>query len=309
MEKKRRIRLSSEKRLLRSATWASLVVSGVLILLKGFAWLSTGSVAMLGSLADSALDFIASLGIFYSLRISQTGTSSDYRFGRGKAEAVAAFVQAGLIGGSALFVLEESVSRALSGVEVRFGYVGILVSGFAFLATLGLVIYQRYVLSRAYSLAIKADSMHYVTDLLGNAGVMVALLLSQFGLGWADPVAGFGIALWLLWSGWLIVRESLGVLLDRELSDTEREQIVAVVDLHREVLSVSGLRTRQAGSDKFIELTVALDGNMRLYRSHAVMASLKADLEVQFPGSDVVIRLAPYGSSFEGGEAHFGGGG
>ena len=296
---KPRARLNAEKRLLRSATWASLTVAGVLVLLKGFAWLTTGSVAMLGSLADSALDFVASLGVFYSLRLSHGGASAEYRFGRGKAEAVAAFVQAGLITGSALFVLSESVARALAGAEVQFGGVGVGVAAFALAATLGLVLYQRYVLARAYSLAVKADSMHYMTDLLGNGAVLVALVLSQFGWLWADPVAGFGIALWLLWSAWEITRESMGVLLDRELSAAERERIAAVAAAPSEVLAVSGLRTRAAGADKFIELTVEMDSNMRLYRGHAVMALVKSDLQTEFPGADVVIRLAPYGA-FEG---------
>ena len=143
---------------------------------------------------------------------------------------------------------------------------------------------------------MEADALHYVTDLAGNGMVLLALVLAEFGLHWADPVAGLLIAAWLLWSAWEISSESVGVLLDRELEAEERTRILSAAQGVEGVLGVAGLRTRQAGGRKFVELALELDSNLRLYRCHVITSAVRAELQTLFPGADVVVHFRPYGA-------------
>ena len=293
-------RVSAEEQLLRRVTFASLVVAGGLIILKAIAWLATGSVAMLGSLLDSCLDFLASCGAAFSVRLALRAEDPDHRFGHGKAEAIAAFIQAGLVLLSAVWIIQESFVRMLTGgVEIPYGVIGVIVSLIALAATVGLVLYQKYVLSRVESLAVKADSLHYLSDIFGNGLVLLAFLASGMGLTWADPLGGLAVAGWLLWSAREIALEALDTLMDRELEAEDREEILRLVRARSEVLNVVRLRTRRAGRRKFMEVRVALDGAMRLYRGQAVAAGIASDLEAAFQGADVTVSLAAYDGSEE----------
>ena len=186
-------RVSAEEQLLRRVTFASLVVAGGLIILKAIAWLATGSVAMLGSLLDSCLDFLASCGAAFSVRLALRAEDPDHRFGHGKAEAIAAFIQAGLVLLSAVWIIQESFVRMLTGgVEIPYGVIGVIVSLIALAATVGLVLYQKYVLSRVESLAVKADSLHYLSDIFGQWLGVVGVSCQWYGLDLGRPAWRIG---------------------------------------------------------------------------------------------------------------------
>lgn len=283
-------------RLMRLATIASVAVAAILIVVKFGAWLYTDSVSLLSTLIDSLLDAAASLVNFFAVKQALTPPDREHRFGHGKAEPLAALGQAAFITGSAVFLVFEAAHRFYDPQPVVNSDVGIAVMVFAIVMTFGLTRFQAYVVRKTGSLAIKADSLHYLGDLLINGAVIVALVLvSQLGWVYADPLFGMGIAAYIVYNAWLIARDALDMLMDRELPNEERARIRDLVVRHPDVLNMHDLRTRSAGRMLFIQLHLELDGGLSLYRAHEIADEVEAELMAAFPGAEVIIHQDPYG--------------
>ena len=283
-------------RLMRLATYASVGTASVLIAVKLVAWLYTDSVSLLSTLIDSVLDAFASIVNLLAVRHALQPADRDHRFGHGKAEPLAALAQATFISGSALFLVIEAGHRLFSPVPVAHTGFGIGVMIFAIAATFLLTRFQAYVVRKTGSIAIKADSLHYLSDLLVNASVVVALLLvSQLGWIWADAIFGLGIAAYILFNAWQIARGAYDMLMDRELPEEERQQIKEIVKAHPEVIDLHDLRTRASGRDTFIQIHLELDGELTLLRSHEIADEVEARLREAFPGAEVLIHQDPHG--------------
>ena len=284
--------------LMRRAAIASVGVALFLVAIKAFAWVTSHSVALLASLADSTLDLFVSLLNLLAIRHSLTPADAEHRFGHGKAEPLAGLAQATFIAASALFLILESVKRLLTPQPVTNGGTALVVMGISIAATLGLVAYQRRVVARTGSLAVAADRLHYAGDLLGNLGVVAALLLAGFlGWLWADPVIAIGVALILLQSAWEVARQSLDQLMDRELPDADRARIRAIAEGFAAVRGVHNLKTRQAGISTFIQFDIVLDGAMSLAQAHAVSDEVSAAIAAAWPGAQIVIHQDPEGQA------------
>lgn len=282
-------------RLMRLATYASVSVATTLILVKAGAWWMTDSVSLLSSLVDSLLDAGASLLNLLAVRHSLTPADEDHRFGHGKAESLSALGQAAFITGSGVFLAWEAIHRLVSPQEVQHGLIGIVVMVVSILLTLGLVRFQLHVLRRTRSAAIGADSLHYQGDLLMNAGVIVALVLSaELGLFIADPIIGFLIAAYILYNAWGILRSSINELMDRELPEEDRLTIARLALAHREVCAIHDLRTRSSGRDHFIQLHVEMDGQLPLVQAHDIADAVEAEIRAAFPDAEVLVHQDPY---------------
>ncbi|WP_268832734.1 cation diffusion facilitator family transporter [Pseudoalteromonas sp. SMS1] len=269
-------------------------MAGLMIVAKASAWLSSGSAAMLGSLTDSMLDVTASLMSFFVLSYALRPADDDHRFGHGKAEALAGLGQAAFISGSACFLAFHGVERLFNPVVINHSMMGVWVSIFAIFCTLLVVLVQHQVVKRTHSIAIKADSMHYKGDILLNIAVLVALLLSHYGIMWADSVFAIGVAGYLLYNCWDIARESADHLMDKELPEAEKEQIVGIATSHEAVYGVHNLRTRQSGKVKFVQLHLELDDDMPLMRAHQVADEVVAQIQAQSEGEiDVLVHQDP----------------
>jgi ferrous-iron efflux pump FieF len=282
--------------ILKRATYASVAVAVLLISVKFGAYLATASVSLLSTLLDSLLDAAASLVNLVAIRHALTPADREHRFGHGKAEPLAALGQSAFVAGSALLLLFEVGSRLVSPQPVSNTGLGIAVMAFAIAATVVLVAYQRSVVRRTGSLAIQADSLHYVGDILVNGAVIVALLLIDH-LGWlyVDPIFGAAIAAYILYNAWQIARGAFDMLMDRELSDADRQRIRAIALAHPEVQQVHDLRTRAAGPTSFIQFHLELDGDMPLIRAHSIADAVEADIRAAFPGAEVIIHQDPAG--------------
>jgi ferrous-iron efflux pump FieF len=283
-------------RLMRLATYASVGTATVLIGVKLVAWWYTDSISLLSTLIDSVLDVLASLVSLVAVRHALSPADREHRFGHGKAEPLAALAQAAFISGSALFLIFEAGRRLFNVEPVAHAQLGIWVMVFAVAATFVLTRFQAYVVRKTGSLAIEADSLHYLGDLLVNVSVIVALLLvSELGWLWADAVFGLGIAAYILVNAWRISRSAYQMLMDRELPDDERQRIKDIALAHDSVMSLHDLRTRASGPDTFIQIHLELDGAMSLYRSHEVADEVEAKIREAFPGAEVLIHQDPYG--------------
>ncbi len=285
------------KRLMRLATYASAGTASVLIAIKAFAFIMTGSTALLGSLLDSTLDLAASLINLFAVRYSLTEADDEHRFGHGKAESLGALGQGAIIAGSAVFLGWESIAQLTDPQPITSGNVGIIVMLISIALTFVLVLFQRYVVNRSGSVAIGADLLHYAGDLAMNAGVIVALILSGvFGWHVADPIIGLLIAAWLLRGAWRIAMTAFDQLMDRELPDDERERIKTAAVAVPGVDAVHDLRTRQSGIDTFVQIHVELDGGMRLYQAHVIADLVEAEVQLIHPGTEVFVHLDPSGA-------------
>lgn len=265
----------------------------MLVAAKLGAWLLTGSVSLLASLVDSMMDVLASAVNLAAVRWSLLPPDEEHRFGHGKAEALAGLGQAAFIAGSALFLLFHVIDRLLNPQPLEHLAVGLGIMAFSMVATALLIGFQRYVIRHTGSLAIRADSLHYLSDLLTNAGILLALGLVLAGWAWADPLIGLAVAAYILWSAIRIGLDGIDVLMDRELPAEDQERIVAIASATPGVLGVHDVRTRQSGATRFIQLHLELPADLRLAESHALVSRVQAALLRAFPDADVMIHQDP----------------
>ncbi|QDM40996.1 cation diffusion facilitator family transporter [Altererythrobacter sp. TH136] len=290
--------------LTRSAAYASIAVAALLAVLKTWAVWKSDSTAMLGSLADTGLDLVASIATLIGVWIAAQPADRDHRFGHGKAEALAALFQVVLIALSAAGIAMRAVGALVGGERVASADEGIVVSVIAMVATLGLLAWQRHVIRRTGSLAIKTDNVHYQSDLLLNLAVIAALALDRFvGIAGADPAFGLAIAAWLGWGAWRASSEAVNHLMDKEWPDDKREAFVAALAGHPELRGVHDLRTRTSGMHDFVQFHAAVDPRMTIAQAHRVMDELEARIEAEFPGVEVLIHPDPDGLVDEEGAA------
>jgi ferrous-iron efflux pump FieF len=287
----------SERSVLTSrAAFASIAMAVLLIGLKTWAAYQTSSMAMLGSLADSTLDLVASLVVLLGVRVAAQPADREHRFGHGKAEALAALAQVVIISISALFIGVRSVERLIGGVETAKAELGIGVSLIAIVFTFALIAYQRHVVRRTGSVAIATDRLHYASDLMLNASVIVALVLDQYaGVVGADAVFGLLIALWLAWGAWKSSSHALAQLMDREWPDSMREQFLAAARRFPELEGLHDLRTRTSGTHHFAQFHVWVPADWTVKEAHERMDRIEQELEAQFPATEILIHLDPEG--------------
>jgi ferrous-iron efflux pump FieF len=288
----------------RSAAFASIAVAVLLVALKGWAAWSTGSTAMLGSLADTALDMVASLATLAGVWVAAQPDDAEHRFGHGKAEALAAMFQVVLISISALGLALRAIEQMLGTARVEAAEQGIAVSLVAMMATLALLVWQRRVIARTGSLAIATDHVHYQSDLLLNLAVIAALALDQYGgIVGADPVFGLAIAAWLGWGAWKASARAIEQLMDREWPEDKKARFIAVLGRHPELRGVHDLRTRTAGNRDFVQFHAWVDPAMTVREAHRVMDEIEAKLLAEFPDVEILIHPDPDGLVDEAGQA------
>ncbi len=286
--------MTERQRLLQIATWAAVGVATALAILKLGAYLATGSIAMLSSLVDSLLDIGASTVNLLAVRQAQVPADDEHRFGHGKAEPLAGLAQAAFISGSALFLGIEAVQHLIDPRPIENTTVGLVVTVIALVATLALVLLQRHVAKKTGSVAIEADRLHYMTDILSN-GVVIAALVGAglFGITWLDPVLGLAMALVILKSAWSVGRQSIDMLMDRELPDAERAEIERRACAVAGVIGIHDLRTRRAGPDVFIDLHLELDDQMPLIDAHLISDAVEQAVMACTPNASVFIHQDP----------------
>ena len=282
--------------LMRRAAMASVATSLFLVAIKGFAYFASHSVAMLASMADSALDLFASSLNLLAIHHALTPADAEHRFGHGKAEPLAGMAQSAFITASALFLVIEAVSRIISPQPLDHSIEALATMCVAIVCTILLVLYQQRVVKSTGSLAVEADQTHYSSDLITNVGVVLALVLSAY-LGWtlADPLIAIGVAGIMLYAAFGVGRQALHQLMDRELPDEERAAIRRIAEAHTAVRNVHDLKTRMAGLHTFIQLHLALDPDMKLKDAHQISDAVEKAIQNAFPGAEVIIHQDPAG--------------
>ncbi|WP_311883555.1 MULTISPECIES: cation diffusion facilitator family transporter [unclassified Pseudomonas] len=280
-------------RLLRLATRASVAVACTLIIAKAIAWWLSGSVSMLAGLTDSALDGVTSmlnlLAVHYALRPAD----DDHRYGHGKAESLAGMAQALFIGGSAVLIAFQAYERIQHPEPLGAPWISIGVIVFSLLLTAALLTLQHRVIKQTGSNAVRADSLHYRSDMLLNGSILLALILAGMGFHQLDAWFGLGIAAYILWSAIQIARESFSVLMDEELPTDVSQHMLELACSVPGVLGAHDLRTRISGNHWFVQLHLELPGELTLSVAHGISDQAADAIHKAYPRAEVLVHADP----------------
>lgn len=280
-------------RLLRLATYASVLVAVILITLKAAVWYLSGSVSLLASLIDSLMDGGASLINLLAVSYALTPADKGHRFGHGKAEALAGLAQSIFISASALLVLWQGIEHLRHPVPLDAAWYGVAVMLLSIIATLILLRFQNHVIQRTGSTAIRADALHYRSDLLMNASIIIALVLAWYGITSADALFGIGVALFIGYGALQIGRDAVQILMDHELPDTVRTEALALARAVPGVVDVHDLRTRESGQQWFMQLHLELPGELSLNDAHELGEQVRHAILQRFPQAEVLVHKDP----------------
>ena len=282
--------------LVRSASIASLLVASTLIVLKSYGWITTTSVSLLGSLADSLIDFLASVFVFVAISYSILPADAKHRFGYGKSEGLAAFVQSLFIGISGIYVCFEATKRLLNPSQISQPSIAIWIILVSIVLTLALVMYQKYVVKKSKSIAIESDQYHYLTDTFINFSVLFSIAIT----GWTrfvfiDALVGLLISGVVLYTSVTLLKKSFKILLDQEIQSEDRDRIREIALDHPKVLGFHDLRTRDTGRKYIIQFHLELDPNMSLLESHEITDEVTDNVLKLYPDSELIIHTDPLG--------------
>ena len=280
--------------LTRKITRLSVTIAVVLTALKLAAWIASASIAALASLADSALDIVAALGTFLAVRYAASPPDREHRYGHGKGEAFASLLQAGLVFASAALVGQEAVLHLIRPEPIRAETWALGVMVVSTILTAILLRAQTRVLKQAHSLAVAGDRTHYLMDLVSNVAAVIgigaaALLHSPR----ADAAAGLVVAAWLVWGAVQVFRDASEQLLDHELPDGARAEIVSRMVSDPRVRGVHQLRTRASGPYVHVQMHADLDPELSLEQAHEVMVDAENRVLEAFPAADIIIHPDP----------------
>ncbi|MDI2143833.1 MULTISPECIES: cation diffusion facilitator family transporter [unclassified Pseudomonas] len=280
-------------RLLRLATRASVAVACTLIIAKAIAWWLSGSVSMLAGLTDSALDGVTSLLNLLAVHYALRPADDDHRYGHGKAESLAGMAQALFIGGSALLIAFQAYERIQQPEPLGAPWISIGVIVFSLLLTAALLMLQHRVIKQTGSNAVRADSLHYRSDMLLNGSILIALILAGLGFHQLDAWFGLGIAVYILWSAIQIARESFSVLMDEELPVNVSQHMLELACGVPGVLGAHDLRTRISGNHWFVQLHLELPGELTLSVAHGISDQAADAIHKAYPRAEVLVHADP----------------
>lgn len=279
--------------LVSRAAIAATIMASLLLLIKIFAWWYTGSVSILAALVDSLVDIAASLTNLLVVRYSLQPADEEHTFGHGKAESLAALAQSMFISGSALFLFLTGIQHLADPAPMNQPLVGVVVTVVALVSTLILVTFQRWVVRKTQSQAVRADMLHYQSDVMMNGAILVALALSWYGWHRADSLFALGIGVYILYNAIRMGHEAVQSLLDRALPEAEHQAIIDIVTSWPGVRGAHDLRTRQSGPTRFIQLHIEMEDNLPLVQAHMIAEQVEQAILHHFPGSDVIIHQDP----------------
>ena len=278
----------------KSAAVFAIAIALILIAVKAHVWHISGSVSLLSSLVDSIVDSLASLINLIAIYHAVKPADHEHRFGHGKIEALAALGQSIFIFASACYILKEAITRFLHPEPMEQTNLVLMATLLSIVLTVVLLVVQKYTIRKTRSIAIEADYAHYQSDLLINVGILVVVWCSQyFHSSFLDPIFGGFIALYISFSAYKVLKRSLEILMDRELSETDRQKIVDVITKHPKVSGYHLLRTRSSGTGEFIQCHLEMSGDITLSEAHDISHEVEHSIREAFPKADIILHQDP----------------
>jgi len=287
-------------RLEKNATLVSTSVASLLVIMKMSIGILSGSIAVLASAIDSLLDLIVSLFNYFALHNAEKDPDDNFNYGRSKIEPLAAVVEGVVISLSALFILYEALLKIAHPREMDYMSESIIVMLFSIIITSLLVLFLNSVAKKTGNMVIRADALHYKTDIFSNGSVLLALgLVSLSGEELIDPVLGIGIGIYMIYSAMPIIKEGTLMLLDAALSQEDIKKITDIIESKKETTNYHNLQTRESGSHIFISVHVVFNISISLYDAHLISDKLEFQLKKLFKNKKVhvLIHMDPYDDS------------
>ena len=255
----------------KRATMVSSTVATILVFIKLIIGIASGSVAVLASAIDSLLDMLVSIFNFFAIKKSEEHPDEIYQYGKGKILAIAAVIEGTVITISGLYIMYVAFEKLRSGSVTTLLTPSIIAMLFSIIVTFLLVKYLLRVAKETDNLVIKADALHYQTDLWSNAAVLIALgLVYLTGIDAIDAIFGLGIGVYIIYSAYEIIQEGIEILLDRALDNDMVENIEKILSSHSEITSYHWLKTRTDGNTNYVEFHMVLRPNMLLLEAHRI---------------------------------------
>lgn len=283
-----------DNNLIIRAVYASIFTAILILIAKVVAWYVTDSPTILATLTDSFLDIAASFINFIAAKYALQPPDNEHRFGHGKAEDLAVFTQSTFFSLSGIFIIVIAAKRIIYPESTKENDFGIAVMVFSMVATTLLIMYQTYSYKKTSSKIVKADRLHYVVDLLTNAGVILSLYLSKvLDNKIIDPIFAICIALYLLYSAWDLLSSAFHNLLDHEFKPADKEKLDELIMSHKKVKGYHDLKTRYAGRQSFIQFHLELEGRMTLNESHRISEEIEMGIMNEFKRAEVIIHQDP----------------
>ena len=280
--------------LIKSASYASVMIAGIILIIKIYGWVATESQSLLASLIDSFLDVSSSLINLIAVTVALMPPDDNHRFGHDKFQDLAIFSQSIFFFASCLFMLFSSVRALYLGDAPENPEVGANAMYVCIFLTFVLVCYQSYVVKRTDSRIIAADKLHYFSDFLTNVVVVISLYLSN-SMSYIDAIAGIGISVYIIYTSYVLFRDAVRNLSDEEFSLEERKKIISIVREFIEAKGLHELKTRSAGSKPFIQLHLELDGSLSLNKAHEISDRIADRLMKEYPRAEIIIHQDPAG--------------
>jgi len=287
-------------RLEKNATLVSTSVASLLVIMKMSIGILSGSIAVLASAIDSLLDLIVSLFNYFALHNAEKDPDDNFNYGRSKIEPLAAVVEGVVISLSALFILYEALLKIAHPREMDYMSESIVVMLLSIIITSLLVLFLNSVAKKTGNMVIRADALHYKTDIFSNGSVLMALgLVSLTGEELIDPILGVGIGIYMIYSAMPIIKEGILMLLDAALSQEDIKKITDIIESKKETTNYHNLQTRESGSHIFISVHVVFNVSISLYDAHLISDKLELQLKKLFKNKKVhvLIHMDPYDDS------------
>ena len=277
------------------AAAVSVASNSTLILLKIVAGVLTGSISLIAEAVHSTMDLAAAVIAFFSVRISDNPADDEHPFGHGKAENVSGVVEGLLIFVAAGIIVYEAIKKIITGPRLEYVEIGI---GIMALSIVVNIIVSRYLVKVAKhtdSVALEADARHLSTDVLTMVGVLVGLALVRItGLAIFDPITAMVVAAMIFKAAYDITKKSFGGLMDTRLPKTEVELITGIINEHASKLAgYHELRTRKAGSHRFVDLHLVLPNKVSLEEAHGMCDHLEDDIKDKLTNVSMTIHVEP----------------
>jgi len=255
----------------KKATIVSTTVATILLFVKLVIGIAGGSVAVLASAIDSLLDMAVSIFNFFAIKKSEEDANSDYQYGKGKIQAIAAVIEGTVITISGIYIIYVAFEKLSEGGTTTLLTPSIVAMLISIIVTYFLVEYLLKVAKNTDNLVIKADALHYKTDLWSNAAVLLSLaLVSLTGYDSIDAIFGLAIGIYIIYSAYEIIVEGIEMLLDKSLDAEIVDEIEKIISNHNEITSYHWLKTRTDGTTNFVEFHMVLRPNMLLLEAHRI---------------------------------------
>ncbi|MGP2656102.1 cation diffusion facilitator family transporter [Malaciobacter sp. WC5094] len=281
----------------KRATVVSTSVAALLTLMKLVIGIASGSVAVLASAVDSILDMFVSIFNYFAISNSEKPADETFNYGRGKVEALASVIEGTIITISGLFLLYQAGRKATEGTVSQYMDISIIVMILSMIITIFLVLYLNKIAKKTNSMVIKADALHYKTDVYSNAAVLISLLLVNFtGYEIIDVIVGGAIALFIIYSAYELIHDGILVLLDRAVDDEIVLGIEKIIRNNDRVNTYHLLKTREAGHQTFVEVHLVFDCIITLMDAHRASDDIERKIKKLDEKRDwlINIHMDPY---------------